>query len=331
VIGKDPCFFRGTFWDGGDAVIRAQIVADPVSPTAEGVAYTRSSFTRIVYTLKREYKGKVTEVTGHINQSLTISSVVYDSLQPWSRDARGYNFMHVIDETNLSPIAKYFVDYSFTLASPSDYDFARYAKFQYLGDVDEGETVEPDPDPDPDPTPDDGVDPLLFSSITPVTVADTALETTLLHATNDVFQIAANSWVAGGVFSGESNGVVSTAPTLVGGITLRVKLGVSATLTFSIQSGDLPGLQDDIPWSISWSFTRQSEGASGTVTGTGELRLCTAGGETIIRTSSTGASPVVVDSGSAVPIYHTVEWDNSEATNTITRNGFFGRMAEVVA
>jgi len=329
VISQDPCFFRGTFWDGGDASVRAQLLADPVDPLTPGAFYTRTSFTKIVYTLKRIWRGTVTNVTGHTNKTLTISSVIENTPLEWSVDSRGYNFHHVIDEAELFPVADYVIDYVFTLASPSDFDFSRCAKFQYLGAVDAGATPEPDPDPDPDPdpAPDDGVDPLLFSSITPVTVNNSAVETTLLPAVNDVFQIDADTWIAGGVFSGEADGVLGTVDELPVDIQVRLKLAGDIVLLFDIARGDLPTAQEDLAWKLDWSFTLVTSGASGTVSGVGEFRIVTTGGTTITRMSATGV--VAIDTTEASPVACTVEWGNADSDNTITRVKFIGRMAEV--
>jgi len=52
------------------------------------------------------------------NQSLVVSSVIYDTLQGWPQDATGYNFLHAVGPTGFpSTLREVWVQYVITLSA----------------------------------------------------------------------------------------------------------------------------------------------------------------------------------------------------------------------
>ena len=86
----------------------------------DGVNITQSAISTITYTITNLATGTVGSPV-----SLTVSSVVFDSLQEtalggnrWTEDATGYNFKHAIAGTNFAaPSTTYRVEHLFTPAS----------------------------------------------------------------------------------------------------------------------------------------------------------------------------------------------------------------------
>jgi hypothetical protein len=84
----------------------------------------------ITWTLLRSYKGRYVIVPGHRDVALDVDEVMFGALQSWEHDARGYNFRHVIEDTELAPIASYVAKYDFQLVNGGSFVVRR--RFDYL-------------------------------------------------------------------------------------------------------------------------------------------------------------------------------------------------------
>lgn len=86
----------GTAYEGGSVVVMARCV------DSTDANITQAAINSITYTVTNIATGQATP--GHSGQPLTVSAVVFDSLQSgsgWSADKNGYNFRHVIGATAL--------------------------------------------------------------------------------------------------------------------------------------------------------------------------------------------------------------------------------------
>ncbi|MEQ8211966.1 MAG: hypothetical protein RH917_19365 [Lacipirellulaceae bacterium] len=89
----------GVVFREGSAVLLARIVDADDSPVTQ-ISLASASYT--IFQLDPRSPNERTVVPGHDNASLTISVVLFDTLQtgpPWNVDATGYNFRHEIDIT----------------------------------------------------------------------------------------------------------------------------------------------------------------------------------------------------------------------------------------
>ena len=105
---------RGTVFVGGTLTALARIV------DWQNDALVQSGVTSIHYTITNPAGSAV---TGHNNVSLTVSAVVYNSLQTvglWTTDTTGYNFAHTIDISSNAAFAaagRYTLQYNIVPAS----------------------------------------------------------------------------------------------------------------------------------------------------------------------------------------------------------------------
>lgn len=83
---------------------------------ADGVNIEQADVSSIAYKVTNTNTG--VEISGG---TLTVSTVVYDTLQTdsrWEADSTGYNFRHDFDQTTLTdPDVVYVIEYEFTLIS----------------------------------------------------------------------------------------------------------------------------------------------------------------------------------------------------------------------
>ena len=110
------------------AVIEAAVVEDASLSLMrrlrkwDGSYLTQADVTSIAYSIYDERTRSV--VSGHDGVALTVSQVVYDTLQTdalWTADATGYNFKHTIDVSSNPAFPEedrsYLVEHVITLAS----------------------------------------------------------------------------------------------------------------------------------------------------------------------------------------------------------------------
>lgn len=88
------------FLEDSSAEIMCRVTDRPTAPGAEGTPFVQSNFSAITYSVYDiTDEGDEAVVSGHDAASLTISSVVFNSLQGWSVDTTGHNFRAVIGPT----------------------------------------------------------------------------------------------------------------------------------------------------------------------------------------------------------------------------------------
>lgn len=83
------------------------------------LAITQADISTITYTITDVLAGSA--ISGHDNQSLTVSAVIYDTLQTVSLDAAwdltsGYNFRHVLGPTAVPSVGPYQYEAKITMA-----------------------------------------------------------------------------------------------------------------------------------------------------------------------------------------------------------------------
>ena len=80
-------------WEDGHCTVMARMADRPTAPNTAGTALTQASFSSISYSV---HDSSNVVVSGHDAQALTIASVVFDTLQGWSRDSTGHNFRYTV-------------------------------------------------------------------------------------------------------------------------------------------------------------------------------------------------------------------------------------------
>ena len=81
-------------WEDGSATFRGRFGDEDASFQAEGTPWTRSDYSAISYSVFDKLTKSV--VTDHNAVALTISAIIFDTLQGWGKDAVGYNFRHTV-------------------------------------------------------------------------------------------------------------------------------------------------------------------------------------------------------------------------------------------
>ena len=95
----DASDIRGVAFKNGSATLLARVVG------ADGTAIVRANLASAEYTaylLDETDPDSATPITGHAGVAVSVSSLVYDSLQNddlWDTDDTGYNFKHILDVT----------------------------------------------------------------------------------------------------------------------------------------------------------------------------------------------------------------------------------------
>ncbi len=112
---------QGQVFKNGSVTMLARVVgADAANITQADI----SSVAYSVYTLDEDDQDSLTVVTGHDATAITVSALIYDTLQTddlWSIDSTGYNFSHILDVSTNQAFTvagkKYLVVFSLTPAS----------------------------------------------------------------------------------------------------------------------------------------------------------------------------------------------------------------------
>ena len=112
---------QGQVFRNGSLTMLARVVgADAADITQSDI----STATYSVYLLDDEDPDSRTAITGHEDESITVSALIYDTLQTddlWSVDTTGYNFAHVLDVSTYDafPVAgaEYLVEFKLTPAT----------------------------------------------------------------------------------------------------------------------------------------------------------------------------------------------------------------------
>ncbi|MBU4273199.1 MAG: hypothetical protein KKA28_15170 [Planctomycetes bacterium] len=111
---------HGAAFKNGTVTLLARVVGDDADPVTiadiNSIEYT-------VYLLNDQNPDNRTAVEGHTEVTLTVSDVLFNSLQTdslWTVDATGYNFRHVLDVSEHQAFAvagrRYLVEYQLTPA-----------------------------------------------------------------------------------------------------------------------------------------------------------------------------------------------------------------------
>lgn len=304
-----------SFQEGEDAPLVARLQKPPTSPIANGTAFVAADITAITWTLYRNYKGEWSIVADHSEIALVVADVMEASYQGWDRDSLGYNFRHLIDETELAPEATYRSHYDFSLTSGES--FVLDMNFDYVGLFDEGEV------PSEQSGSGGGGDPtdtrMLFSLTDAVTVSNTLIETTLLEGPAT---ISADTWAEDEKVTVEAAFNVSTIDTGAGTLTLRLKLSTDMTLEWAIP---LLGDRNSAIGNLRAVFTRRTDGASGLVTCAAIMQIAGLNNDVPMIRGTT--SPVTVSSEAAKSFAFTALWSVADAGNSITKQSFTGEKA----
>lgn len=154
---------------------------------------------------------------------------------------------------------------------------------------------------------------LLFSQVTLVSVHTTNEDTTLISGTLPA--IAENTWDQKNVLVVKARGFYSTRDSLAGDLTLRVKLGGSAFLTFTVT--DIQESQSNKAWKLDASFVRYSTGGSGTVFAWGEFSNAI-DGVGFVTTPVSGTAAVTLASDVEQSVDVSADWENADSGNSIT-------------
>lgn len=290
---------QASVFDGTNPIAQLRIESHPTTPGGNGTAYTQASFSAVYYTVYREERGSMGIVSGYNGVALTIASQVYDTLQGWELDTRGYNFQHVIPLAALDATARHVVVYRFVLAaSPSPAVCIEHRiNYRGLGGL---STVGGSSSSSSDTTPID----LIYSQGATVTVSSTVASTIISGSPT----ITANTWSLQNVLVVRAQGYYSTAATLAGDFTVLLKLGGTTQLTFAIQ--DIQESQTDEYWELEARFVRYSIGSSGTIIGGGKFGNALEGGGMLWRgNAQTAVATLASDADKAVEV--TADWENS--------------------
>ncbi len=109
--------YGGAFKNGSATVLGRIVGADAAAIVKADI----STITYSIYLLDDQDADSRTAVTNHSAVSLTVSAVVFDSLQTdaiWTVDSTGYNFKHVLDVSSDVAFAiagrRYLVEYTLT-------------------------------------------------------------------------------------------------------------------------------------------------------------------------------------------------------------------------
>jgi hypothetical protein len=112
---------QGTVHKDGTKTLMKRAVGADGSPITQA---TISTVVYSIYLLDDQDPDSRTAVTGHVAVSLTVSDVIFDTLQDddlWDKDDTGYNFRHTPDLTlgNIFAVAGrlYLIEYTLTPTS----------------------------------------------------------------------------------------------------------------------------------------------------------------------------------------------------------------------
>lgn len=119
---------------GSDVVIQARVETHPTTRGGQGTPYVQADFSTVTASLFRIQDGVAYVVPGYDEEPLTVSAVVYNAIQDWDADSRGFNFEHTIDADDLLPTATYEARYRFNLTSGKSFSVRQ--EFIVQGPVD---------------------------------------------------------------------------------------------------------------------------------------------------------------------------------------------------
>jgi hypothetical protein len=112
---------QGTVFVGGTAAMLARVLGMTAQPIVQA---DLSSIAYSIFALDDTDATARTPVTGHSAVVLTVSNVIFNTLQTdavWTTDTIGYNFLHVIDITTHPAFTlaqqRYLVEYKLTPTS----------------------------------------------------------------------------------------------------------------------------------------------------------------------------------------------------------------------
>lgn len=300
---------RSSIWHGTNPFVLHRIERNAIQPGRDGAPYLAADFSAITYTVTEMRRGREFIVAGYSDLGLTPSAVVFDQLQGWPDDNRGYNFKHMIPLLALPDAgAKYRIDHKFTLAA--DGTIIKWPSFisasgpaSAAGTSDAGSSA--------------GSSPILFSSTAIVPVNNTAAETTGIGAGVGSMTIAANSQAAGDVFDFYAEGFYSTDAVIEPTLTWRFKIAADLTLSVALQ---LPAAQTEQTWIVEGKVRRSSLGATGTVTAAMHALVMTAG-EAIFGSARTTAQTAIDTTVSKLADF-TLQWGTADVDNKASVIGF---------
>lgn len=296
---------QASVFDGTNPIAQLRIESHPITPGGNGTAYTQASFSAVYYTVYREVRGRMSIVSGYDGVALTISSQVYNTLQGWELDTRGYNFQHIVPLAALDATSKHVVVYRFVLSASPSPEVTVEHKIVYRGlgslaDAIGGGSSSSSTTP---------ID-LIFSQGATVTVAGTGDASTIISGSPT---ITANTWSLKNVLVVRAQGWYGTKATVAGDFTVLLKLGGTTQLTFAI--ADIQESQTDEYWELEARFVRYSVGSSGTIIGGGKFGNALEGGGMLWRgNAQTAVATLASDADKAVEV--TADWENADASNS---------------
>lgn len=113
-----PLQIRGRVFRNESAMLAARLEDKPAGFASAGTPFLQANFSSIVYSVIDTTNGQPVSSNGttYSNLPLTVSSVIYDVLQNWPQDSRGYNFLLTLSPSAI-PLAshQYQVEVRFVL------------------------------------------------------------------------------------------------------------------------------------------------------------------------------------------------------------------------
>lgn len=98
--------------------LMARLTQRPTAPDTPGTPLTQANFSSMTYTVTDRGASPPAAVSGHDDASLTVASVIFDTLQGWHVDTIGHNFRTTIAGTAFPTGGnKYQIEVEYTLTS----------------------------------------------------------------------------------------------------------------------------------------------------------------------------------------------------------------------
>lgn len=252
-------------WIGGTPVVQMRLEHDGAQPNAQGAPVEQALVQRIQWSAYRMEFGATSEtlLADYAAADLDPATQWSDALQPWSLDARGWHFRHIVPAAAVSTPGLYRLVYWFTLTDGEV--VAVPVRFPMLGPLGTTDGTGGGGGESPPPTPVEEEESLMYSLTSGVTISGSAAELSLLGLGAGTLVLPANLWPAGAQFRFRGRGWFKTRAIDPGTFTWRQKVSTDAVLAIEL---NLPPNQLTWqPFSFAADMVRIAAGPTGTITG----------------------------------------------------------------